>query len=67
MNERGPKIRVACAACDPYFRDPFANCVSLDDSKSIARLTAYALTNFKKRSTASNAMHAPKRKGADAP
>jgi hypothetical protein len=28
MNGRGPKIRVTCAARDPYFRDPFVNCVN---------------------------------------
>jgi len=28
MNERGPEIRVACAARDPYFRVLFADCVS---------------------------------------
>jgi hypothetical protein len=28
MNERGPKIWVACAARDPYFRYLFTICVS---------------------------------------
>jgi len=28
MVKMGPKIWVACAARDPYFRDLFANCVS---------------------------------------
>ena len=28
MNERDPKIRVACCARDPYFRYLFANCIS---------------------------------------
>jgi hypothetical protein len=47
MNERGPKIRVVCAASDPYFRDLFAICASsINIQKHPENLLAGVLSAF---------------------